>query len=283
MRFDSYHPMINLIYFVVAMTCTLCFEQPIFLFLSFCCAFAYSGKKLFLFHSSLLLPALGYAAWYAGYHHFGVTILMTNSIGNKITLEALFCGVVRGIKWITIVMWMSCVFELITADKVVYLFGRISPKLSLFLSVLLRTIPRIGWRTKRIESSREGIGRGVAQGNVFEKVRNAVALLSILVTWTLEDFVESSNSMKSRGSSLKGRTAFSIYRFDYRDRGLLLFFFGCMTVLGMAVLLDQTVMYFAPVLVIHPITGLSVVFYAVYALFLLLPLILQMVEEYRFL
>ena len=105
MRFDSYHPMINLIYFVVAMTCTLCFEQPIFLFLSFCCAFAYSvklgGKKMFLFHSVLLLPAFGYAAWYAGYHHFGVTILMTNSIGNKITLEALLCGMVRGVKWIT--------------------------------------------------------------------------------------------------------------------------------------------------------------------------------------
>ena len=98
----------------------------------------------------------------------------------------------------------------------------------------------------------------------------------------MEDFVESSNSMKSRGYSLRGRTAFSIYRFDNRDRSLVVVFFWCLTVIGMGVLLNQTTMYFDPMLIINPITSLSYIFYTAYALFLLLPLGLQTVGEYRF-
>lgn len=112
-----------------------------------------------------------------------------------------------------VILWLCCIFELITADKVVYLFGRISPGLSLFLSILLRAVPRIGVRAGQIEISREGIGRGIRQGNLWQRARNLCALISILLTWTMEDFVESASSMKSRGSALKGRTAYSIYRF----------------------------------------------------------------------
>lgn len=286
MRFDSYHPMINFIYFAAAITCTICFKQPVFLTISFVCALLYSvklgGWKNLVLNLCFVILATGYAAWYSYYNHFGVTNLGANFIGNKITLEAVVYGFVRGITVVTVLIWFCCIFELITADKVVYLFGRISPKLSLFLLILLRAVPRIRTRAKRIEISREGIGRGIKQGNVFQKLGHLFSLISILITWTLEDFVESSNSMKSRGYSLRGRTAFSIYRFDHRDRGLVIAFFWCLTVVMMAVLFDQTSMYFDPVLIMNRITAMSYVFYGVYAVFLLLPLGLQIVGERRF-
>lgn len=286
MKFDSYHPMINLIYFTAAITCTICFKHPIFLGISFICAFAYSvklgGIKVFLLNLCFVLLAFGYAAWYSSYHHFGVTVLDRNFIGNQITLEAIVYGGVTGINVVTVFMWLCCIFMLITADKIVYLFGRISPKLSLFLSILLRTVPRVKTRAKRIEISREGIGRGVKQGNILEKILHLFSLISILITWTLEDFVESSNSMKSRGYSLKGRTAFSIYRFDNRDRSLVIVFFWCLTLIGMAVLFNQTNIYYDPIIIMNPITSMSYVFYMAYAVFLLLPMGLEIVGEWRF-
>ena len=100
--------------------------------------------------------------------------------------------------------------------------------------------------------------------------------------WELEDFVESSNSMKSRGYSLKGRTAFSIYRFDNRDRGFVIAFFACLTFVMMAVLFNQTNIYYNPQIVMNRITFMSYIFYAAYAIFLLLPLGLQIVGEWRF-
>ena len=286
MKFDSYHPMINLIYFVAAIGCTIWFKQPIFLSISFAGAFLYSVKlgaiKVFVLNLCLTVLAFCYAGWYAYYNHFGVTKLHTNFIGNQITLEAVLCGLVIGLTIATVLMWLCCVFMLITADKIVYLFGRISPKLSLFLSILLRTIPRIKARASRIEVSRKGIGRGIRQGTLWERLLHLFSLISILVTWTLEDFVESAVSMKSRGYSLRGRTAFSIYRFDNRDRGLVIAFFWCLTLMIMAVLFNQTSIYFDPVIVMNPITPWSGVFYTAYGVFLLLPMVLQCIGEYRF-
>ena len=286
MRFDSYHPMINFIYFTAAIACTVCFKHPVFLAISFVCAFLYSvklnGWKNLVLNLCLIVLAIGYTVWYSFYNHFGVTNLRANFIGNQITLEAVVYGFVQGITVAAVVIWCCCIFRLFTADKVVYLFGRISPKLSLFLSILLRTVPRIKVRARRIEISREGIGRGVRQGNLWKRFRHLMALISILITWTLEDFVESSNSMKSRGYSLRGRTAFSIYRFDNRDRGVVIVFFWCLTTVLMGVLFDQTGIHFDPVLIINPITPMSYVFYGAYAVFLLLPMGLQIVGEWKF-
>jgi energy-coupling factor transport system permease protein len=38
-----------------------------------------------------------------------------------------------------------------------------------------------------------------------------------MITWALENSIETADSMKSRGYGLQGRTSFSNYRFDGRD------------------------------------------------------------------
>ena len=48
-----------------------------------------------------------------------------------------------------------------------------------------------------------------------------------MVTWALENAIETADSMKSRGYGLPGRTAFSIYRFDSRDQRVLLWIGFC--------------------------------------------------------
>lgn len=286
MRFDSYHPMINLIYFASAITCTLLFDQPVFLAISFLAAFIYSvklnGVRSLIFNLCLI-PLIGaYAAWYSYYNHFGITNLRMNFIGNQITLEAVVVGIVRGTKLASVVMFFSCIFAVVTSDKVVYLFGRISPRLSLYLSVLLRFIPRVKQRGKRIELSRRGIGKGCFQGNPLQRVLHTLSFLSILITWTLEDFVESAASMKCRGYSLRGRTAFSIYRFDNRDRGFVIAIFTCLTIILMAAAFDQTTIPYNPMILMNRITVMSVFFYLAYTVLLLLPMILQIIGEHQF-
>lgn len=107
-------------------------------------------------------------------------------------------------------------------------------------------------------------------------------LISILITWTLENFVESSDSMKCRGYSLKGRTSFSIYRFDNRDRSFVIaiFLLLIITVCGWA--LDQTSIHYNPQIIMTGITFMSYIFYAAYGILLLLPMILQIAGERKF-
>ena len=217
MRFDSYHPVINFIYFTVALACAVQFDHPVFLVISYLAAFFYSinlnGVRSFIFNLCLIPFIAAYAIYYSYYNHFGVTALRTNFIGNQITLEALTVGLVRGVMAASVLMIFSCIFTVVSADKIVYLFGRISPKLSLYLSILQRFVPRVKQRAVKTELSRRGIGKGCFQGNLVRRLKNCGSLISILVTWTLEDFMESAQSMKCRGYSLRGRTAFSIYRF----------------------------------------------------------------------
>ena len=44
MRFDSYHPTINLIYFTAAIGLTISFNHPAYVAISYAAAFAYSVK-----------------------------------------------------------------------------------------------------------------------------------------------------------------------------------------------------------------------------------------------
>ena len=286
MRFDSYHPAINFIFFTIAIGCTAWFHHPVFVGISYVCAFAYSiklkGVKALIFNVVLIPLAILYAGWYAYYNHFGVTNLKTNIIGNQITLEALVFGTVIAFTAAAILMWLECLHELITADKVVYLLGRVSPKLSLFVSILLRMVPRTKARAKKINTAQRGIGRGTCDGNILRRIVNVFRELSILIMWLIESLVESSSSMRCRGYGLKGRTAYSIYRFDNRDRSFVIGLFACVSMIIAAVLLDQTQIHYDPQIIFNRITAVSVFFYLAYAVFLLLPMALQIIGEKRF-
>ena len=286
MRFDSYHPAINLIFFAAVMAAAVLFDHPVFLILSYLCPLVYSivlaGKRAAVFDFLLIPLMAAYTVYYASYNHFGITSLGSNFIGNQITLESVAYGMVRSLKAASLLMWFSCVHAVFSSDKVVYLFGRVTPRLSLYLSILLRMVPRIRSYGTKIHTAQKCIGRGLHQGNVLQRCRNFLRIASIVVTWTIENFIRTSDSMKSRGYGLKGRRAFSIYRFDYRDRGFVLALFACFTVVLTGMLLDQTHTLYNPEIIINPVTPLSFVFYFAYGCACLLPLILQVVGERRF-
>ena len=286
MGFERCHPAVNLIFFTAVIAGMILFQHPIFLALGFLCACVYSiqrhGVKAAFFALCLIPCAAAFALYYSSFHHFGVTVLQQNFVGNNITLESLVYGFVVGLSAAGVCIWMSCVYCVFSADKMVYLFGTVSPKLSLFLAILLRMVPRIKKEAKRINTARKGIGRGVSQGNLRQRIRNAVRIFSMLITWTVESIVTASDSMGSRGSSLRGRTAFSIYRFDNRDRLYVIALFGCMTMTIMAVILGMTDMTYDPRLIWKPISPLTILFYSGYTVLCLMPLGPELWTAYQF-
>lgn len=286
MRFDAYHPIINAFYFLSMVVFTLVFQHPVYVGISFVSGFLYSmklkGRKA-LFRNSLLLPGVAlYAFYYSRYNHFGITNLRETAIGNMITLESILYGGVRGAQIASILLWLSCIHEIFTTDKIVYLLGRVSPVLSLYFAITLRTIPRVTETAHRIQKGQEALGRGVRQGNIFRRLMNVLRIFSILITWMTESFVETAESMKSRGYGLKGRTAFSLYRFDNRDRGFIVTLTVCVSIIAGAYFLDQMFVLYDPQLIINPITPASYLFYGVYFVLALLPMMMQFIGEWSF-
>ena len=88
--------------------------------------------------------------------------------------------------------------------------------------------------------------------------------------------------MRSRGSSLRGRTAFSIYRFDNRGRAYVIGMFLYITLTVMAVLLKFTDMTYDPRMIWKPVTPAMFLFYFGYAVLCLMPLGLELWTDYQF-
>ena len=286
MGFEACHPAVNLIFFVSVIFGSLAFQHPVFLGISFACAFVYSlkrnGIKALVFNLCLIPCIAAFALYYSSLNHFGMTVLRQNFIGNNMTVESLVYGVVLGASAAGAVMWMSCVYSVFSSDKVVYLFGSVSPRLSLFLAILLRMVPRIKGEARRIHTARKGLGRGIHQGSLWQRMKNGIRIFSMLISWIIGSLATMSDSMRSRGSMLRGRKAFSIYRFDNRDRAYVIALFACLTLTGMAMLLGLTDMVYDPRILWEPIRAADLPLCAGYTVLCLMPLGLELWTEASF-
>lgn len=230
--FSGYHPFINFLYFALVLVFSMFFMHPACLLISLASAIAYNvylkGRGAVRLSLLYMLPLLLLTAIInPAFNHEGATILTYLPTGNPLTLESIVYGVAAAAMLIAVIVWFSCYTEIMTSDKFVYLFGRIIPALSLVLSMALRFVPKFIAQFKVVSEAQRCVGRDVSGGSVMQRVRNAVTILSIMLTWALENAIETADSMKSRGYGLKGRTAFSIYRFDGRDKSALLWLSFC--------------------------------------------------------
>ncbi len=230
--FSTYHPAVNFLYFTLVLLFSMFFMHPICLGISLLCAFCYSiylnGKKALRFNLKYMLPMLIVTALLnPAFNHEGGTILTYLRDGNPLTLESITYGIGAAVMLITVVCWFSCYNTVMTSDKFVYLFGRVIPSLSLVLSMTLRFVPRFKEQLKVVSNAQRCVGRDVSNGSLLQRAKNGIKILSIMTTWALENAIETADSMKSRGYGLKGRTAFSVYRFDRRDKNAMIFLLLC--------------------------------------------------------
>lgn len=221
--FSGYHPLVNFLYFGLVLFFTMFFMHPVSLVISLASSLTYAvylnGKKAVRFSLVYLLPMMLTAAIInPAFNHEGQMILTYLPSGNPLTLESIAYGVAAAVMLAAVVMWFSCYTAVMTSDKFVYLFGRVIPALSLVLSMTLRFVPKFKAQFQVVSEAQRCVGRDTATGSMLQRLKNAITILSIMVTWSLENAIETAGSMKSRGYGLSGRTAFSIYRFDDRDK-----------------------------------------------------------------
>ena len=229
--FSDCHPAVNFAYFALVLAFSMTLMHPVCLLISLtgaCCYLARLHGLRELGHSArwLVPMALLAALVNPAFVHQGVTILTYLPSGNPLTLESIAYGFAAAAMLAAVVLWFSCWNTVMTSDKLMHLFGRVVPALSLLLSMTLRFVPRFQAKLREVTAARRGMGLYAEKGRL-QKLRSAVTVFSVMVTWSLENAVETADSMKSRGYGLPGRTAFSLYRYSRRDRLLLLWLALC--------------------------------------------------------
>ena len=222
--FSGFHPGVNLAFFAAALGLTMFIQQPVYLLISMISGCAYllylQGKKGFLRQVGYLVPILVMMAIMNPiFNHEGVTVLWYLPNDNPITLEAICFGLASAVMMGASIVWFNCCNTVFTSDKIIYLFGRVIPALSLMISMTLRFVPRFKNFLQSVLRTQRAMHK---PENTKEKLGQALAAFSATVSWAMEQSIVSADSMKSRGYGLFGRTAFSIYIFEKRD-GITLF------------------------------------------------------------
>ena len=282
-EFKTYHPIVNFIYFVFVIGFACAFMHPMCLIISLVCGFTYSvmlkGRGAIKRNLMYMLPMLVVMALInPAFNHRGVTILEYLPSGNPLTLESVVYGLAAAAMIVSVILWFSCFNMVMTSDKFIYLFGKVIPAMSLVISMTLRFVPRLMAQLKVVANAQRGVGRDVSNGSIIKRAKHGLSILSIMTTWSLENAIVTADSMKSRGYGIPGRTAFSIFTFDKRDKKALL----CIILFGVYTFIGNMAggMYFRyfPSLKAAELSAYGISVFASYLLLCLCPVVIEIWE-----
>lgn len=222
--FSTFHPAINFLFFIGAIALGMILLHPAFLAVSVLGSAAFYA----VIRRRESLPFLGRMT--ALFLLLSMLNPLLNTNGERVlftyfnrayTLEALIYGMALAAMMISVLQWFACYNAVMTSDKFLYLFGRLIPSASLVLTMILRLVPEYQKKLSQINQAQKCIGRSADAGTKKEKAEHGLVLVSALTSWALEGGIVMADSMRSRGYGCGTRTAFSLYRFEGRDKLLL--------------------------------------------------------------
>ena len=285
-EFRSCHPIVNFLYFFLVIGFTMFLMHPVSLGITLFCAILYSfvlkgkrkalksiGVAVFVILITAILNPL--------FSHYGVTVITYLPTGNPLTAESICYGIAAGVMLSSVLLYFSCFNMVLSSDKFTYLFGRIIPKLSMVFSMIMRFVPTLISRLKEISAVQKTLGRDISKGGIIKRVKCGIKILSILITWSLENAIETADSMKSRGYGLSGRTSYTIFKLEKRDK-LMLLSMGILSAVILWGILSGKLNYsYFPVLYTEKLSFLSLCMHTAYLFLCLTPVLLEWREAIR--
>lgn len=283
------HPLVNFLYYSIVLSVTMFCLHPAVLAIGFISALSYAvslkgWRQILSLLLKFILPGMVIVALVnPAFNHYGVTVFYTFENGNSLTLEAMIYGVILAFVLGISMIWFHSFNVIMTGDKFIYLFGKVLPASSLILSMVFRFVPKFSHQVQVIRKGQKSIGRDIVNHGLLKKITYGLKIFSILVTWSLENAIETADSMKARGYGLKGRTAFSLYRFDKRNGLLMILMMVTAGSFFYAVFKGALFVSYNPMIVIKgfPLTWLSGLGLLSLAIFMNIPLGLQLWETYH--
>lgn len=276
--FETYHPIVLFSFFVAAIGLSMFFMHPIYLAITIFSAISLNTalrRQLFFKDWKLYVPLFFLMAIINPMisHNGQLVLLYIN--GNALTVEAIMYGIAIATMIVAIMLWFSCYNVVMTSDKFIYLFGKVSPALSLTLSISLRLVPRFKHQLAQIVQAQKGIGMDYTAGSLWHRIKCIVRILSILITWALDNAIDTADSMKARGYGVKKRTAFSLFIFERRDGYVLAIIILLFLSNLAASFIGTTTFYFYPTFGAIKWDIVSILFYSSYFILLSIPLAIE--------
>lgn len=281
--FGALHPSVCLFYFAAVLIFTMTCMHPIMTGLSLVGAVLFAGQlegwRRVASTTRFVLPIfLLIAISTPLFNHRGVTLLFI-LFGRWFTLEAVVYGLVSGASLAAVIYWFVCYQTVMTSDKFLFLFGQAAPNTALLVTMTLGLIPRLQERARQIRETQEMLCPN--NERLLPRMRAATRNLSALLTWSMENAVQTADSMKARGYGVRRRTTFHLFVFDTRDALMMGLLLALVLICALARSFGHGAMNYYPRMD-AVVTGLSgCLLYIAFGILVLLPTLLEIKEAYK--
>ena len=152
------------------------------------------------------------------FNHNGSTVLFFLN-RNPVTLEAVLYGLVMGMLIAAMLVWARCFSLTMDTDRLMTVTGRLSPKLSLLMSMTLRYVPLLRAQTEKAREAQEGLGL-IREENGMDRLKGSLRVFDGMVTWGLENGITTADSMTARGYGTGRRTRYRPYAWERADTAM---------------------------------------------------------------
>lgn len=310
-EFSRYHPVVNLIFYLLVLGTTM-FQMSVGLvFISLFSAVVY----YFMLKKT---EGLKYCAVVVGiiivsaiinplFSHKGGTLLFYLFTGNPVTLESIIYGLISAIIIGAMLLWFSTFNQVMGVERILGAIGKVLPNVSLLITMIMRFIPQYTRHQRKVSMvnkvNKRNYGEKINLLNrektekenviearkkqkkkngidkIIDSIKEGSRTFSITTTWALENSIYTADSMKARGFGTGRRTNYSNYKFQKRDYLIM----GWLVILWLVVVFslerEKVYTYYYPFIQVKN----NVVVYLIYGLLCLTPVLINVKEEIRWL
>lgn len=219
--FSSFHPIVLFLYYGFLIVSFMLYQHPFFQVI---------GVLLLLLSNSLLDNGLLLKKWLWPITMMSVLIIIFTPLfnrrgnhilfylfDNQIMLEAVIQGVMIALTLIGILIAFMTCNRVLTAEKILFLFSKWFSKWTLLLMLAIRFVPLLRQRLHEIGEVQEIKGLSINYGTIKERAKNGMLLVQVLLTFSLEESIQTADSMAARGYGLQKRSKYYPYRIEIRD------------------------------------------------------------------
>lgn len=282
---DKLHPITGFIYFTCIIGINILTINPYILAVSFITSLIYAVMlcKIKSLKTNLLLimPIFLFMVIIKPlFDNNGITPLFYIN-DNAVTLEAVIYGLVITVLLINTIWWFKCCNAIITTDKFIYLFGRIIPTAALVISMIFRMLPLLKGRFREIDDGQKMMGLKTDKMKISSRIKILVKEISILIAWSLEESIETSDSMEARGYGLKGRTSFHLFKIHIKDISIILVIIVLAGISIYGIFSKALTTYYFPGFYIKAANPLMIISIVSFGVLAIIPIIMEIGERIK--
>jgi energy-coupling factor transport system permease protein len=197
-------------------------------------------------------------------------------LNQPVTAESVVYGITMMLSLLNILICFAAYNQEMTSGRFLFLFSRAFQKTGLLLMLSIRFVPLFKRRMEEIRMVQMTRGINPLEGTLRKRIRDGALLLQILITWSLEEALQTADSMKARGYGIRSkRGSYMPYRLRSQDLltlGLLLVS-GGVCLAGWLSGYGTLAIY--PILRWHSFTHIQWVIYCCFILFTLTPILIK--------